>query len=149
MAKKGGSGDRLVGSRLRLRRRQSAKSPAQLAEILNVGAEEIEKYESGALRLGPDHLATASRALSTPLSYFFAGLASVSTSHTAAPAAEELASLPGAAELLSAYSRIGSSQLRGAFLKMAQRLAHESRGCGSLTLAKTPRQSRHSNTQAG
>ena len=148
MAGKPTSGDQIVGSRLRLRRKQSAATEQQLAEILGVRVEEIAKYEGGTARLGAVQLSKASQALDAPIGYFFARIGSVSSTEPAMPSSERLLGVPGADELLSAYSRIASSQLRGAVLKLVLRLARESRGCASPTLAKAPPRARRSNSRA-
>ena len=148
MARKVTSTDETVGSRLRLRRKQYAVSRQELARLLGVRVEDIQKYESGAARLGAVRIGKASQALDAPISYFFAHLGPVNSSDIDQPSGEHLLALPGAPELLSAYSRIASSQLRGAVLKLVQRLARESRGCVSPTLARTPPQARRSNSRA-
>lgn len=148
MARKATSTDQTVGSRLRLRRKQHAVSEEQLAKILGVRAEDIRNFEGGAARLGATRLGKASQALDTPIGYFFARLGPLNASEPDQLSGEQLLSLPGAAELLSAYSRIASSQVRGAVLKLLLRLARESRGFVSPTLVRTPQQARRSNLQA-
>ena len=147
MARKVTSTDETVGSRLRLRRKQYAVSRQELAGLLGVHVDDIQKYESGAARLGAVRIGKASQALDAPVSYFFARLGPVNSSDFDQPSGEQLLYLPGVPELLSAYSRIASSQLRGVVLNLVQRLATESRGCVFPTLAKTP-QARRSNSRA-
>ena len=148
MADKSAPGDRTVGSRLRLRRKQLAVTQQQLADLLGVDVDEIAKCERGANRLGAAALAQASQVLEAPISYFFARLAAVNPSSPETMPREPLLALPGAPELLSAYSRIASPQLRISVLELVRRLARESRGCVSPTLAKAPSRSRHSTSQA-
>lgn len=148
MAKRLISADRIVGSRLRLRRKQSAITEQQLADILDVSVDEIASYEGGAARLGAVRLSRASRALDAPIGYFFAPLGAVSSAEPGMASEENLLAEPGAGELLSAYSRIASSQLRDAVLKLVLRLARESQGCVSPTLAKALAPTRRSNSQA-
>ncbi len=148
MSRKVTSGDQIVGSRVRLRRKQHAMSEQRLARILGVSVREIENFESGAARMGAVRLGNASKALDAPIGYFFAALSAVNSSKPQASPGQSLFLIPGAADLLSAYSRIANSQLRGAVLKLVLHLARESRGSESLTLGKTPRQGRHSNSRA-
>jgi transcriptional regulator with XRE-family HTH domain len=147
MTRKVTSSDETVGARLRLRRKQYAASEQQLAKILGVRVQDIQDYESGAARLGAVRLGNVSKALDAPIGYFFTRLGPVNSLQTDKQSDERLLTLPGAAELLSAYSGIASSQLRGAVLKLVLHLARESRGCVSPTLAKTPL-ARRSNSRA-
>jgi transcriptional regulator with XRE-family HTH domain len=148
MAGKFASHDRNVGARLRLRRKQLAITHHQLAELLGVAAEEIAKCECGTKRLGAVRLARASQVLDAPIGYFFAGLAAVNLPEPDTPSGEPLLAIPGAAELLSAYRRIASPQLRASILKLVRQLAHEGRGCVSPTLANASSRSHHSTSQA-
>jgi transcriptional regulator with XRE-family HTH domain len=148
MARKLASDDGIVGSRLRLRRKQLAITQQKLAELLGVEEDELATCEAGANRLGAARLARASQALDAPISYFFAELAAVNLPEPDTPSNDRLLAMPGAAELLSAYSRIASLQLRASVLKLVRRLARESRGCVSPTHANTPSRSRHSTLQA-
>ena len=138
------SGDRVVGSRLRLRRKQCAVSERRLAEILGVSEREIRAYESGEARIGAERLAKAGEALGAPIAFFFSGLSAVDP-----PAAEATAgtgvAFPGAAELLSAYSRIASSQLRGAVLRLVLHLARGRQVAVSLAPAEAHARKRRSN----
>ena len=88
MAGKLASDDRIVGSRLRLRRKQLAISPQELAELLGVDVEEIANCEAGAKRLGAARLARASEVLDTPISYFFAELAAVNLPEPVTPSGD-------------------------------------------------------------
>lgn len=136
MERKPASADQVVGSRLRLRRRQAATTKERLAEILDVPVEDIPKYENGVARLGATRLSKASRALDAPISYFFAPVRATALSDAGHASAEDLLAEPGADELLSAYSRIASPQLRGVVLKLTRHLAQESRESASPIQAR-------------
>lgn len=144
MSKIVSSGDRLVGSRLRLRRKQCAVSERQLAEILGVSKREIRAYESGEARIGAERLAKTGEALGAPIAYFFSGLGTVDPPTVDARLGQALL-FPGAAELVSAYSRIASSQLRGAVLRLALHLSRGRQGSVSLALAEACARRRHLN----
>ena len=135
MSKFVASGDRIVGSRLRLRRKQCAMSERGLAAILGVSEQEIHAYERGEVRIGPERLAKVSEALQAPIAFFFAG-ASPDDVRAADSKPGEVTLSPGAGQLVSAYSRIASSQLRSAVLRLALRLAHEERAAAMLPLAE-------------
>jgi transcriptional regulator with XRE-family HTH domain len=138
------SGDRIVGARLRLRRKQCAISERELAAFLSVGEREIQAYESGEARIGAERLALAGEALGAPISFFFSGFSPVDVSKAdAAPCPEKLS--PGAADLLSAYSRIANSQLRAAVLRLALHLARGRQAAVSLALAEAHARKRRSN----
>jgi len=138
------SGDRVVGSCLRLRRKQCAVSESRLAEILGVSAREVRAYESGEARIGAKRLAKAGEALGAPIAFFFSGLSAVDPPAAEARPGQELLP-PGAAELLSAYRRIANSQLRGAVLRLVFRLARGRQVAASLTPAEAHARKRRSN----
>ena len=138
------SGDRIVGARLRLRRKQCAISEHHLAEILGVSEGEIQAYESGEARIGAERLAIASEALGAPISFFFSGFSPVDLAKADAPPCQETLA-PGAADLLSAYSRIANSQLRAAVLRLALHLARGRQAAVSLALAEAHARKRRSN----
>jgi transcriptional regulator with XRE-family HTH domain len=138
------SGDRIVGSRLRLRRKQCALSERGLAAILGVSEQEIRAYETGEARIGAEGLAKAAEALGAPIAFFFSSLSSVDLpTADARPGLETLS--PGAARLLSAYSRIASSQLREVVLRLALRLARGKQATASLGFAEAHARKRRLN----
>ena len=138
------SGDRIVGARLRLRRKQCAISERDLADILGVSQGEVQAYESGEARIGAERLAMAGEALGAPISFFFSGFSPVDLPNADAPPCPEPLS-PGAADLLSAYSRIANSQLRAAVLRLALHLARGRQAAVSLALAEAHARKRRSN----
>ena len=142
MSKAVTSGDRVVGSRLRLRRRQCAVSEGRLAQILGVSEGELRTYEDGEARIGPERLAKAAEALGAPIVFFFLRLNAMESQATEARSGHVTS--PGAAELLSACSRTASSQLRGAVLRLALHLARVKQGGVSPTLAEAHARRRRS-----
>jgi transcriptional regulator with XRE-family HTH domain len=137
-------GDRTVGARLRLRRKQCAISERGLAEILGVAEREILAYESGDARIGAERLAKAGKALGAPIAYFFSGFSPVEP-----PLADPRSSADpvssSASQLLSAYSRIASSELRAVVLRLALHLAAGKQTAVSIALAEARGQKRRSN----
>jgi transcriptional regulator with XRE-family HTH domain len=65
--------NRLIGLRVRRRRRQLGLTQAQLSEVCGVRFQQVQKYESGA-PLSAVRLWLIAEALEVPLSYFFEGL---------------------------------------------------------------------------
>ncbi len=72
--------DKLVGHRLRARRRELRLSQDKLAERLGVTFQQVQKYERGANRISAGRLYELARALETTIPYFYQGAAEVSTS---------------------------------------------------------------------
>lgn len=60
-----------IGARIRLRRRVLSISQERLSEAIGVTYQQVQKYESGANRIGASHLLNLSRALDVPVSFFF------------------------------------------------------------------------------
>lgn len=63
--------DKHVASRIRLCRLQKGISQEQLAEALGITFQQIQKYEKGANRISAGRLQEVSRALSTPITFFY------------------------------------------------------------------------------
>lgn len=61
-----------VGSRIRLQRLVLDLTPDQLAEKLGATGSELEKYETGTVRIEASHLFELSNILGVPLGFFFA-----------------------------------------------------------------------------
>ena len=127
--------DLVVGSRIRLRRKQRGFSQERLAAILGVSSHEVADFESGTTRVGAERLATIGAVLEAPISYFFAELGAVAAGPDDPPA-NSAPPAPGTGELVSAYCRIASSQLRGAVLSFARILA---RGRGTRRVRRLGR----------
>ncbi|WP_235017212.1 helix-turn-helix domain-containing protein [Tistlia consotensis] len=63
-----------IGHKIRERRIAKGLSQAALAEQLGITFQQIQKYESGANRVGGSRLWDLSKALGVPVGYFFEGL---------------------------------------------------------------------------
>jgi transcriptional regulator with XRE-family HTH domain len=120
------STDQIVGSRIRLRRGQIGLSQARLAAMLGVSPQRMQEFEEGNTRVGAARLCAIAQALKAPVSFFFADLPPAESASSRIGASPALLSTPAAAQLLSAYGRIGSSQLRRVVLAVARHLARES-----------------------
>ena len=62
---------REIGERMRELRKRRGLTQEQLAEIVDVTFQQIQKYENGSNRLNADKLQTIAQALSVPVSAFF------------------------------------------------------------------------------
>jgi transcriptional regulator with XRE-family HTH domain len=63
-----------VGSRLRLRRTLLGMTQDQLATMLGISYQQVQKYETGANRISVSRLFEIGRRLDTDISYFVEGL---------------------------------------------------------------------------
>jgi transcriptional regulator with XRE-family HTH domain len=66
--------DRHLGKRLRQRRRLLGQTQQQIAEVVGVRFQQIQKYECGANRISAARLWLLAKALEAPVSSFFEGL---------------------------------------------------------------------------
>ena len=66
--------DLLLGRRLRGRRRLLGLTQGDLAKMIGVRFQQIQKYEAGANRISAARLWRLCQALEVPVSYFFDGL---------------------------------------------------------------------------
>lgn len=66
-----GAIDAHVGSRMRLRRLQLGLTQVDLAQILCVTFQQVQKYEKGVNRMGATRLFHLGMALGVPVQYFF------------------------------------------------------------------------------
>lgn len=63
-----------VGQNIRERRTYLAMSQIELAETVGISFQQLEKYEIGKSRVSASRLYQISKALKTPVTYFFFGL---------------------------------------------------------------------------
>jgi transcriptional regulator with XRE-family HTH domain len=113
--------DRHVGERIRRRRAELGMTQHDLAQMLGISYQQVQKYETGANRVSAGRLFTMSQRLGCHVGYFFDGL-----DPTAAP--EDLAH--GAAnrttiELARNFSRLPSGSVKGAISTLVRALADE------------------------
>jgi transcriptional regulator with XRE-family HTH domain len=69
--------DGYFGRLVRRRRQILGMTQLQLAQIVGVRFQQIQKYESGINKLSAARLWTIARALDVPVTYFFDGLAEI------------------------------------------------------------------------
>ena len=63
--------DRIVGQRLRWRRRELKLTQEQLGEKLGLTFQQVQKYEKGTNRISASRMQEMSQVLDAPISYFF------------------------------------------------------------------------------
>jgi len=115
-----------VGGRVRLRRSALGLSQDQLGAAIGLSFQQIQKYERGANRIGASRLYEMSKALQTPISYFFEGFGMLGL------AEEENSSYQSdpvlkreTLELMRAYHQIRDAKQRKKILKLVQALAED------------------------
>lgn len=64
--------DRFAGAKVRERRVMLGMSQGELADVVGLTFQQIQKYEKGANRMGASRLVQMAEALTVPISYFFA-----------------------------------------------------------------------------
>ena len=62
--------DQAIGARVRQRRRALGMNQTELGEKIGVTYQQLQKYETGANRMGAGRLAAVATALDVPITYF-------------------------------------------------------------------------------
>ena len=127
-----------VGSRVRLRRTLLGMSQEKLGEAIGLTFQQVQKYERGANRIGSSRLFDLARVLDVAVTYFFedmsASVAARSPSRMRGLAEQKPAPFepdPMAKretlELVRAYYRITSPQVRKRVFELTKSLANASK----------------------
>lgn len=66
--------DRIVGQRLRWRRRELRLTQEQLGEKLSLTFQQVQKYEKGVNRISAGRLFEMAAVLAVPITYFYEGI---------------------------------------------------------------------------
>lgn len=117
--------DAHVGERLRLRRRLLGLSQEDLAELLGLALQQVQKYEAGANRVSASRLYQLSQVLDVPIAWFFEDMPEHEKDAGPTPSPVK----PGSAEeravrdLLRFYARIEDAALRRRLCEMAKDFA--------------------------
>ena len=121
--------DAHVGARLRQRRMLLGISQEQLAEMLGLTFQQVQKYERGTNRVSASRLFQLARALDTPITWFFDEMdAERGGGAEKAPGEGEEndpMSRRETLELVRVYSRIDDRKVRKKLYEMAKALAEE------------------------
>lgn len=124
-----------VGARVLMRRMELRVSQERLADALGVSFQQIQKYERGANRIGASRLFDLSRVLGVGVEYFFENMPEEAAARSpgqiygvgwqeeAERYQPNLAVTREAGELLGAYQRIGSADLRRSLIDLAKAMA--------------------------
>jgi len=103
-----------LGKRLRRRRRLLGLTQQQLAAVVGVRFQQIQKYECGANRISAARLWSLASALEVPVGYFYDGLASETREEPAEERLEsgEVLARKETQDLVRAYYQLGERPRR-------------------------------------
>ncbi len=112
--------DKHVGSRVRMRRLQLGMSQEALGKRLGLTFQQVQKYEKGTNRIGASRLQQISLILSSPVSFFFEGVAqSDKVDGRQAIVDEFLASADGLA-LVKAFMSVAKQSTRRSIVRLVE-----------------------------
>lgn len=115
--------DRIVGQRLRWRRRELKLTQEQLGEKLGLTFQQVQKYEKGVNRISAGRLFEIAQALGITITYFYEGVDELLDlpDTVSLHEADHPPSLPvidtEAMELVTAFQKIGDKSLRRSLLE--------------------------------
>ncbi len=115
--------DRIVGQRLRWRRRELKLTQEQLGEKLGLTFQQVQKYEKGVNRISAGRLFEIAQALGITITYFYEGVDEMLESSPTLSLQEEehppaLPVIDGEAmELVKAFQQIDDKLLRRSLLE--------------------------------
>lgn len=109
-----------IGARMRTRRRQLGLSQTELAEVLGVSFQQVQKYERGANRVAASTLLAAAQALSTSVGWL---LGEESSGREDDDDVFRALARPGALEILQAFNAIPDAHARAALLALTREMA--------------------------
>lgn len=120
--------DRIVGQRLRWRRRELRLTQEQLGEKLGLTFQQVQKYEKGVNRISAGRLFEMAGVLTVPITYFYEGVADMlDRAPLAVQEDDHPPALPTwdneALELVAAFQKISDPVLRRSLLSTIQAAA--------------------------
>ena len=120
--------DRVVGQRIRWRRRELKLTQERLGELLELTFQQVQKYEKGVNRVSVGRLYEIAGVLGVPISYFFEGAEEFLDAEHAEFAEDEdephaPVMTPETLELISAFNKIEDLSLRKSLLNTVRAAA--------------------------
>ena len=121
--------DRHVGSRVRMRRRMLAMSQEKLGRALGLSFQQVQKYESGANRIGGSRFQQISQILQVPIAFFFEDSPGASDTSKSGESVlllahlDDFVSSSDGLRLIAAFTRIESVALRRRISSLVQEIA--------------------------
>ena len=109
--------DQHLGNRVRRRRRLMGLTQHQLAEMVGVRFQQVQKYECGANRMSAARMWYLSKALEVPVAYFYDGLSdgaepSSSVAHAPVDEGRDMFAQKETLDLIKAYYDLGERPRR-------------------------------------
>ncbi len=120
--------DRVVGQRIRWRRKELKLTQEKLGELLGLTFQQVQKYEKGVNRVSAGRLFEMSTVMGVPITYFFDGAETFLT-HEVPQVAEDGAAIHAPVmtseilDLIAAFQKIEDQSLRKSLLATVQAAA--------------------------
>lgn len=118
--------DRLIGQKIQIFRKAKGMSQGELGAPLGVTFQQVQKYESGANRVGSARLVEIARVLEVPILKFFGEKAKGENGVTRT--VTDLLSKSYAVEMLQAFAKIKNVDVRRKIVKLAAAIALKAEG---------------------
>jgi transcriptional regulator with XRE-family HTH domain len=119
--------DRKLGQRVRSRRLELGLSQEQLAEVIGVTFQQVQKYEKGLNRIAASRLFALSKALDLSIAGFFEDIGPARAKGVAEEGAgfADAMATPEAAQLMALFGSIKSKTVRRRVLELVRTLSAE------------------------
>jgi transcriptional regulator with XRE-family HTH domain len=118
--------DKHVGSRVRVRRLMLDMTQTELADLIGITFQQVQKYEKGTNRISAGRLQRIAQVLQVPISYFFENIPISGAQSTAGAAVSELlesAATTDTLALIDAYTKIGAPNVRRYIVCLVEEIA--------------------------
>src|ERR1700688_5018286 len=124
-ARSSGKYDIELGRRLRLRRVEQKMSQSELADLLGVSFQQVQKYEKGVNRVGAARLQQVATALDVPVTFFFDDVDAGKRANDSKREVESLLFLDSSfsMRLLRAYSAVKDQAVQRQFVTLIESIA--------------------------
>ncbi len=120
--------DAHIGSRIKSRRNSLGMTQQQLAKILTISFQQVQKYEKGINRMAPRRLLEVGHALKVNVSYFFEGMDHKEIPFCSGLAEDgpplQLSSPSLEEELLGYFSSISNPYLRQQIINLVKTISY-------------------------
>lgn len=120
--------DRIVGQRVRWRRRELKLTQEKLGELLDLTFQQVQKYEKGVNRISAGRLYEVASVLGVPVTYFYDGAEDhLSNERRLVAEGDETSTAPVISgetlELIAAFQKIQNAALRRSILSTVRAAA--------------------------
>lgn len=112
--------DKVIGHNIRIRRRSRGYSQMELAELLGITSQQVQKYERGANRVASSRLWEIAKLFEVPVQSFFIGLDRYTLSRQVSPLA--LIAKNDALRFLEAFAKVTNASLRRALVRLLEEI---------------------------